>query len=147
MLTNCYEILHMCSPSVTCACSFGPQCYYIRRMGELCKTLSLIRPTIHLPYFAFLGYFSKHTTKSRMSLLMQNVVKCKSRKKHVKCEKSATKYPAISQLQTTRETATNTFCGCLVRKNYAARELSTHVSQFVLFSLDILFCEKIPLIS
>ncbi len=43
-----------------------------------------------------------------------------------------------SRLQTTRETAVNMFHGCLVRKNYTARELPTHVSQFVptIFSLN-----------
>ncbi len=35
----------------------------------------------------------------------------------------------------------HTFRGCLVRKNYAVRELSTHVSQFVLFCL---FAKKYP---
>ncbi len=48
----------------------------------------------------------------------------------------------FSRLQTTRETVTNTFCGYLARKNYAVRELPTHVSQFVLFSLKYIFSRE-----
>ncbi len=48
----------------------------------------------------------------------------------------------FSQLQMTCEIAANMFHGCLARKNYAARELPTLVSQFVLFSHAIFFHKK-----
>ncbi len=50
----------------------------------------------------------------------------------------------ISRLKTTNETAANTFRGCFARKMYTARELPTHVSQFVLFSFKYILSQENP---
>ncbi len=49
-----------------------------------------------------------------------------------------------SRLQKTRETAANTFRGCLAWKNHTARELPTHISHFILFSFKYIFLQENP---
>ncbi len=44
-----------------------------------------------------------------------------------------TSFLLSTAVQTSRETAVNTFRSCLVIKNYAAQEVHSHVSLFVLF--------------
>ncbi len=52
-------------------------------------------------------------------------------------------YSLYSRLQTTCETAANTFLGCFARKNYAAGKLPTHVLRVVLLSHAIIFHKKV----